>query len=118
MSHGARVEVAGTVVRGVGVDGEARCVHYGSDRDVAAMAFPCCAGFYPCVRCHDAVADHEARSWPAPARAERAVLCGACGGRLALSTYFARLEGDASCPACGAAFNPGCLDHRERYLRG
>ena len=110
--------VGGTVVRGVDAGPETRCAHYGSDRDVVAVAFPCCGTFYPCFRCHDALADHPAEPWPAGSEAGDAVLCGSCGERLALSTYFARLDADAACPACSAAFNPGCLSHRERYVVG
>lgn len=113
-----RVVVAGAEVRGVKVDDATRCAHYASDRDVVAIALPCCGTFYPCFRCHDELADHERQPWSDPSRAGRAVLCGACGGRLPMRTYLDRLGGDPSCPGCGAAFNPGCLAHRDRYVEG
>ncbi|RAW44302.1 hypothetical protein DQW50_15015 [Halorubrum sp. 48-1-W] len=42
-----------------------------------------------------------------------AVLCGVCSETLSARTY---LDGDDACPACGAAFNPGCRAHRDRYF--
>lgn len=100
-------------VRGVDVDAETRCAHYADDHDVVALAFPCCDGFYPCYRCHDAVADHDREVWPASERDARAVLCGACGETLAIAAY---VDGDHACPHCGHAFNPGCAGHYDRYF--
>lgn len=100
-------------VRGVGVDPETRCAHYSTDRDVLAIAFACCGTFHPCYRCHAAVADHDAEVWPASTRDERAVLCGSCGSRMAIGTY---LDAPLACAECGAAFNPGCRDHHDRYF--
>lgn len=100
-------------VRGVDVDHETRCRHYGSDRDVIAVRFPCCGEYYACHACHAAVADHEAERWPADARGARAVLCGVCGSELTIAAYLG--SGNA-CPDCGAAFNPGCANHYGRYF--
>ena len=111
-----RADVAGTPVLGVEVDDETRCAHYATDRDVVAIAFACCETFYPCHRCHDALADHPAEVWPRSARGERAVLCGSCGTRLQIRDYLDALEADAACPACSVDLNPGCLDHVERYF--
>ena len=44
---------------------------------------------------------------------ERALLCGACGARFSIETY---LDAPLACPDCGAAFNPGCSDHHDRYF--
>lgn len=107
------MRVGGHEVRGVGVDPETRCDHYDSERDVVAIRFPCCEVFYPCFRCHEAVADHPAERWPADEFDAPAVLCGACGTALSVRAY---LDCEASCPACGAGFNPGCADHYDRYF--
>ncbi len=107
--------VGGVRVRGLGVDPETRCAHYDGDSDVVALAFPCCEAFYPCFRCHDAVANHDRERWATDERDVRAILCGACGERLAVETYLAAAD---ACPACGHAFNPGCATHYDRYFRG
>jgi len=130
------------VIRGVEVDDETRCAHYDGDSDVVAIAFPCCdtvgctsfpgstgppgespghsynrpyETFYPCFRCHDAVADHDADTWPAADRSVRAVLCGACDERLSIADYLAAAD---ACPNCGHPFNSGCADHYDRYFNG
>lgn len=108
-----RVSVGGAEVVGVDVDGETRCAHYATDRDVLAIAFPCCGTFYPCFQCHAEAADHEADVWPVSALDHRAILCGACGSRFAVETY---LDSPLACPVCEAAFNPGCADHHDRYF--
>lgn len=102
-------------VRGVDLDPETRCAHYGSPRDVIAIRFPCCGDYFACYECHAARTDHDAERWPADARDERAVLCGVCGIELTISEY---LQCDDSCPDCGAAFNPGCADHYHLYFAG
>lgn len=107
-------EVGGVEVRGLGVDAETRCAHYDGDRDVVAFAFPCCDAFYPCFRCHDAVAAHDREPWGADEGDVRAVLCGACGQRLSIDAYR---TSEFACPACGHAFNPGCANHYDRYFR-
>ncbi len=98
---------------GVAVDAETRCDHYASTRDVVAIRFPCCDRYYPCFRCHAAVADHEPERLPADEFDEAAVLCGRCGSTLSVDAY---LDCDDACPDCGAAFNPGCRRHRDRYF--
>ncbi|WP_135829652.1 CHY zinc finger protein [Halorussus halobius] len=107
-------EVAGTPVRGVEVDPETRCAHYHADRDVVALRFACCEAYYPCFRCHEAVADHDAERLPVETP-EPAVLCGACGAELTPREFVGEGD-DHECPDCGAAFNPGCADHYERYF--
>lgn len=107
------VRVGDVAVHGVDVDPETRCAHYATERDVLAIAFACCGTFYPCFECHAALADHEAEVWPRDARDVEALRCGACGAAFAIETYLAA---PSSCPACDAPFNPGCVDHHDRYF--
>ncbi|EMA55518.1 MULTISPECIES: CHY zinc finger protein [Halococcus] len=100
-------------LRGVEVDPETRCRHYRTDRDVVAIALPCCETFYPCIECHEVLADHETSRWPQARFDERAVLCGRCGARLSITAY---LDCDHRCPECDGAFNPGCQHHWDRYF--
>jgi uncharacterized CHY-type Zn-finger protein len=106
-------ECHGVAVYGEDVDGETRCAHYATARDVVAIQFACCERFYPCHACHDAVADHDAEQWSADAFDQRAILCGACGARLTIEDYLAC---DDECPDCEHAFNPGCAAHADRYF--
>lgn len=100
-------------LHGVAVDSATRCDHYDSDLDVVAIRFACCDCFYPCFRCHEALTDHDAERI-SPDRFDRpAVRCGVCGATLSVDAY---LDCDDSCPDCGAAFNPGCRRHRDRYF--
>lgn len=105
-------EVGSHVVRGVEVGSETRCAHYDTDRDVVALKFGCCGAYYPCFRCHEAVADHDAERLPVDG-SESAVLCGVCGAELTAREF---VEGEHRCPDCGVAFNPGCADHYDRYF--
>jgi uncharacterized CHY-type Zn-finger protein len=100
-------------LRGVEVDARTRCAHYDGPRDVIALRFACCEVYHPCFRCHRAVAGHDPARWPAARAGEAAVLCGACGATLTARRY---LDAGPACPACGAAFNPGCAGHRDRYF--
>lgn len=100
-------------VRGVDVGPETRCVHYHGPRDIIAIRFPCCRAFYPCFACHTDTTDHEARRWPADRFSTPAVLCGQCRTTLTIKQY---LKAEHTCPACGAAFNPGCEHHHDRYF--
>lgn len=113
MPGGEPREIGGVTVHGLDLDGETRCAHYDSPRDVVAIRFACCGELYPCYRCHDAVTDHERGVWPASAREEQAILCGACGRLLSIEEY---LSTDDSCPACDTDFNPGCREHHDRYF--
>jgi uncharacterized CHY-type Zn-finger protein len=105
--------VSGTPVYGVDVDPSTRCVHYRTGRDVVAFKFACCERYYPCFRCHEAVADHDATPWPRDRFDEPSVLCGACGTTVTAPEYRSC---DSQCPACDAAFNPSCSAHLDRYL--
>ena len=100
-------------LRGVQVGPATRCAHYDGPRDVIAIRFACCDTYYPCFRCHRAVADHDPARWPEVRRDEAAVLCGACGTTMSADRYLAS---DHICPHCGAAFNPGCAAHHDRYF--
>ncbi|ESP88814.1 CHY zinc finger protein [Candidatus Halobonum tyrrellensis] len=105
--------VRGVEVRGVDVGPETRCAHYAGERDVIALRFGCCERYYPCFACHEAVADHDAEPWPRARSDEPAVLCGVCGATLTVDAY---LDAGFVCPACDAAFNPGCAAHHDRYF--
>lgn len=107
--------IHGTDVYGVDVDDETRCAHYDTERDIIAIRFPCCERFYPCFRCHDAVADHPRETWPADGWDTEAVLCGVCGVKLTISAY---LDSGSRCPECDAEFNPGCANHYGLYFDG
>lgn len=100
-------------LRGLAVDADTRCGHYDDAVDVVAIRFPCCGCYYPCFRCHEAVTDHDAERVPREAFDEPAVRCGVCGTTLSVREY---LDCDDACPACDAAFNPGCRRHRDRYF--
>ncbi len=100
-------------VRGVAVDGETRCAHWHSPRDVIAIRMKCCGEYYACKDCHDALAGHATQTWPRGERDVAAVLCGACGLEMSIRAY---LDCEDACPSCGAGFNPGCRLHRHFYF--
>ncbi|QPV64406.1 hypothetical protein I7X12_07275 [Halosimplex litoreum] len=100
-------------IRGAAIDAETRCGHYDDAVDVVAIRFSCCDCYYPCFRCHDAVTDHDAERISRDAFDEPSVLCGVCGATLSVRAY---LDCEDTCPACDAAFNPGCRRHRDRYF--
>ena len=100
-------------LRGVAVGPETRCKHWDSDLDIVALRFGCCEVFSPCHACHAETADHDPEPWPRARFDDPAVLCGACGATLSARMY---LDSSDACPACGAAFNPGCRRHRNRYF--
>ena len=100
-------------LRGIAVDPDTRCAHYDGDRDVIAIQFACCGVYYPCFKCHRATTAHAPTRWPAERKHEPAVLCGVCGTTLSALDYR---SADHACPHCGAAFNPGCLAHWNRYF--
>ncbi|ERG93347.1 MAG: hypothetical protein J07HQW1_03408 [Haloquadratum walsbyi J07HQW1] len=76
-------------------------------------------------RCHteSAVSGHQSireqtvqsqiDPWPAERFDDPAVLCGVCRTTLSARAY---LNTAAMCPACGAAFNPGCRQHHGLYF--
>lgn len=106
------VRVGATIVHGLLVDEQTRCDHYHGPLDVIALQFACCGRWYPCHLCHEQLAGHEARRWPAQQRDAEAVLCGVCGSLLRIDAY---LEVTA-CPTCASGFNPGCRLHHDLYF--
>jgi uncharacterized CHY-type Zn-finger protein len=100
-------------VLGLELDTETRCRHYRGARDIIAIRMRCCGEYHACRECHDALADHAATVWPAAEWDQPAVLCGACGVQMSVAAYLASGH---RCPACGAAFNPGCASHHHLYF--
>jgi len=100
-------------VRGLELDPQTRCEHWHSPLDVIAIKMKCCGVYYACKDCHDALADHPAKTWPRNEWNERAVLCGACRMELSIAEY---LDCGNACPSCGAHFNPGCSNHHHFYF--
>jgi uncharacterized CHY-type Zn-finger protein len=100
-------------VLGVSVDGETRCAHYHSPRDIIALRIKCCSAWYACKDCHDALAGHALERWPRAEWDERAVLCGVCGTEMRIREYLANAD---ACSTCKAKFNPGCRDHQRFYF--
>lgn len=106
--------IEGTLVRGLDLERDTRCRHFHSPQDVVAIRFFCCDTFYACRLCHDAVADHPARLWPAHmAGTIPALLCGRCGKVMNLGQY---LHSASKCPRCRTPFNPGCTGHLHLYF--
>jgi uncharacterized CHY-type Zn-finger protein len=104
---------AGLVVRGIDVTDRNQCAHYRSEHDVVAIRFKCCDTFYACIRCHEAMAGHEAVVWGVAERETQAILCGACHNTLSIAEYIGCGN---NCPMCGAGFNPGCANHHHFYF--
>ncbi len=100
-------------VRGIGLDPQTRCAHYHSPLDIVAVRMKCCGAYYACKDCHEALADHAVEVWPRSEWNRPAILCGACGAELTIAAYLACAS---RCPACGAAFNPGCARHAHDYF--
>ena len=105
--------IHGIAVQGIDVDGETRCRHWHGATDVVALRMKCCGMWTPCFDCHAALAAHPAVPWPIAERDATAVLCGVCGGRLAIREYLSAAN---RCPRCGVAFNPGCAAHHHLYF--
>jgi uncharacterized CHY-type Zn-finger protein len=100
-------------VRGIDLDTETRCTHYHSVLDIIAIRMKCCGVYYCCKDCHEALAGHPIEVWPRGEWDQRAVLCGACGYEMNVEQYLAS---GYACPACNAAFNPGCRKHAHFYF--
>jgi uncharacterized CHY-type Zn-finger protein len=99
-------------VLGPVVDDMTRCVHYRTEVDIVAIRFVCCGEYYPCHRCHEEAAGHEARQWPLGQRDSKAVLCGACMSELTIDAYL----NATACPNCAAQFNERCRLHTHLYF--
>jgi uncharacterized CHY-type Zn-finger protein len=100
-------------VHGLELDPETRCAHWRSSLDVIAIRMRCCDRYYACHDCHDALEDHAVKVWPKAEWGQPAVLCGVCGHELTVQEY---LDSASRCPACAAAFNPGCRKHHHLYF--
>ncbi|MBV9759076.1 MAG: hypothetical protein JO340_00815 [Acidobacteriaceae bacterium] len=100
-------------VRGIQVNGETRCAHYHTRRDIIAIKMRCCGAYYACKDCHKALAGHEIEVWPRCQRIEQAVLCGHCCTELTIDEYLASHN---RCPICSAEFNPECAQHYRFYF--
>ena len=105
--------VHGVNIVGARVDGETRCAHYRSERDIIAIKFKCCGRWFPCYECHAEFAGHAAEVWRKSEFNEPVILCGGCGQRLTAREY---LDSESVCPRCGRAFNPGCVSHHHLYF--
>lgn len=102
------------IVYGKTIDGQTRCVHYGTPKDVIAIKFKCCRRYYPCHLCHEESETHDAVQWAIDEREQKAILCGVCSTELTIDTYLLV----NSCPACRAQFNEGCRLHSYLYFEG
>jgi uncharacterized CHY-type Zn-finger protein len=100
-------------VRGVDLDAQTRCAHYGTDLDIIAIKMKCCGVYYACKECHEALAGHAIEVWPQQEWNQLAVLCGACGYEMTIKKYLASND---RCPYCRAPFNPGCRNHYRFYF--
>ena len=100
-------------VRGLNLDPQTRCDHYHGPTDIIAIKMNCCGVYYACKDCHDALACHPIEVWPEAHWDQKAILCGACRAELTISAYLAC---NSVCPACHAAFNPGCRNHYDFYF--
>ncbi len=99
-------------IRGVDLDAETRCAHYGTPRDIVAIRFGCCEAYYACFKCHEELASHPAEPWPTDRRNERAVYCGVCENEMTAAAYISAV----ACPNCESPFNPGCQNHYPLYF--
>ena len=106
--------IHGPNIVGVGVDGETRCAHYRSERDIIAIKFKCCGKWFPCYECHAEFAGHAAEVWPRSEFNEAVIFCGGCGHRLTVREY---LDCGSVCPRCGREFNPACASHHHLYFQ-
>jgi uncharacterized CHY-type Zn-finger protein len=100
-------------VHGIDLDAQTRCTHYNKPVDVIAIKMKCCATYYACKDCHDALAGHAIEVWPQSEWNQAAVLCGVCGTELTIAQYLACAN---QCPRCSAMFNPGCRNHYRFYF--
>ena len=101
-------------IYGKPIDEQTRCEHYNSALDVIAIKMACCKNYYPCILCHNETAGHTATVWPKEAFDVKAVLCGSCKTEMSINEYF---SSNATCPSCGAAFNPSCSKHYHLYFK-
>ena len=100
-------------VRGLNLDPQTRCLHFHSTLDIIAIKMKCCATYYACKDCHDALANHPLEPWPPSGWHTQAILCGSCHAQLTIAAY---VECNSVCPNCHAAFNPRCRNHYHFYF--
>jgi uncharacterized CHY-type Zn-finger protein len=100
-------------VRGVDLNVQTRCAHYGTALDIIAIKMKCCGIYYACKECHEALAGHSIKVWPQEEWIQFAVLCGACRHEMTIDEYMAS---GSRCPRCRASFNPGCRKHYQFYF--
>ena len=101
------------ICHGTNVNEHTQCAHYHSERDIIAIKFKCCGEFYACIECHQEMANHAVAVWPETEFDAPAILCGNCKSTLSIAEYLACGN---TCPACQAAFNPGCANHYHLYF--
>ncbi|MCM3797866.1 CHY zinc finger protein [Caldifermentibacillus hisashii] len=99
-------------VYGALVDGETRCTHYHSEKDIIAIKFKCCNQYYPCYRCHNEFTDHGCERWKREEFGTKAVLCGHCKEELTIRAYL----DSTACPSCHHPFNEKCALHYHLYF--
>lgn len=102
-------ERLGIKIYGKGLDTDGRCIHYHTEKDVAALLCGRCRKYYACFSCHDELEDHPFKA--TEPEEQYPVLCGCCRSRLTKKEYET-----GSCPHCGAAFNPRCSLHKDIYF--
>lgn len=100
-------------VDGVDMDSQTRCGHYQGPNDVLAIQLACCDVHYACRECHDELAGHAGRVWPAHHFDARALFCGRCHQAFSIRAY---LDDPNHCPHCAGDFNPNCRLHHHLYF--
>lgn len=100
-------------VFGVDLDGQTRCAHFHTELDIIAIKLKCCGEYFGCKDCHEALAEHALEQWQKHQYDTLAVLCGECDTELTIEAY---LHCRSRCPACGARFNPQCINHHHFYF--
>ncbi len=108
------IHIQKTLIHGIDLHEQTRCLHYSSELDVIAILFKCCLKFFACYECHQALADHAAQVWQANEHEVKAILCGGCGNTLTINHY---LSCNFQCPFCQINFNPGCKTHYCLYFQ-
>jgi len=106
------VKVKRIPVYGQVIDGDTRCKHYHSPRDIVAIKFRCCKKYYPCYQCHNEAENHKISIWGKEDYETRVILCGVCQYQLTIYEY----KNVARCPQCESELNPYCSQHFHLYF--
>lgn len=93
------------------VDGQGRCEHYHTVRDIVANRCSVCGKFYACYKCHDELENHAFGA--VDENESETVMCGVCHMLFSYKTYSAL----SKCSQCGSEFNPRCSLHKPCYAR-